>query len=476
MSIFRLLATAFILVLVFLLLGTHVVAGQEEEITVLSQEVEVRFPDDVVFSIEFISPGPIDAVTWSLQIVGRDSSRREPATLDQGETTKAEFILKTRAGSSLFIPPGADVSYSWIIEDTEGDITRTEPETFMYMDTRFEWQVITEGQVSAYYYGPHESRARTILEAATESLGRVGELLETQLTHPIRLIIYDTRSDMVDALPFQSETTQEALVTLGQAYSKERVLLILGSDARIRGTTSHEVTHLLVAQAAEGPGSIVPTWLNEGLAEYGNLDPGYSFDQALALSIETGRLLPITHMTSKPGTPQDIILFYGQSRSIVKFMVDTYGSENLARLLRVINEELIDIDDAMEKVYGFDRVGLDNRWRASIGVPPLPDTADTGIDQPTTTPDSTATPIPTFVPFGARTPTPIIAPSPEITPLRGDLNGDRAVDNRDLVVLRSAYGARAGDSTYLSEADLNSDQKVNYIDLAILGAGYTGVE
>ncbi len=467
----RLATIATLLALGLLLLATPAVAGQEE-ITVLSQEVEVRFPDDVVFTIEFTSPRPVEQVTLSFLVVGRDASRREPATVeDQGDTIVAELVLRTRGGSSVFIPPGADITYSWTIEGSEGVSTKTASETFMYMDPRFDWKVITEGQVSTYYYGPVESRARTVLGTAVESLGRMGDLLETQLTRPIRLVMYNSRSDMLPALPFESETTETALLVLGQAYRREGVLLLLGSEASIRGTTSHEVTHLLVAQAAEAPGIRVPDWLNEGLAEYGNLEPGISYDQALALSIATDSLLPITHMTSVPGLPQDVILFYGQSRSIVKFMADTYGTEKLARLLQVLSQGIGNIDDVLEEVYGFDRVGLDNRWRESIGQPPLPEADDT-TEQPRVTP----TPIPTLVPLGARTPTPVIPPTPETAPIRGDINGDRAVDNGDLAVLRGAYGTLAGDSAYRPEADLNGDQMVNYIDLAILGASYTGAE
>ncbi|MFQ5874158.1 MAG: peptidase MA family metallohydrolase [Dehalococcoidia bacterium] len=376
MRLARFITVVLVVALVFVSSSAYPVAAKGW-ITELDHNVEVRFPDDVVFTIEFTSSRPVENVTISFQIVGRESSRREPATLEVGDTLKAEYVLRTRGGAgSLFIPTGAEVTYYWIFEDDEGNTIETEPVTFLYLDTRFDWQVRTEGMVSTYYYGPVETRARTILDTGVETLDRMGALLETALTRPIRLVIYNNPLQMQQALPFVSSTTQSGLVTLGQAYAREGVLIIMAFASNVAGNTSHEITHLLVAQAAEGPGRRVPDWLNEGLAEYGNLEPGFSYDQALLFSIREGRLLPITHMTNRPGTPEDVVLFYGQSRQIVKFMVDTYGAGKMAELLRVFREGSGDIDDALMEVYGFDRVGLDNRWRERIGLPLLPESEE----------------------------------------------------------------------------------------------------
>ena len=465
----RSIAIAVVLAIVLLLFSSYAAAGQSDWVTVANQNVQVNFPDDVVFTVEFTSTHPVENVTLTFRVIDREASRQEPATTELlGETITAEFVLKTRGGSSLFLPPGADLTYFWTFEDTDGNTVKTEPETFTYLDTRFEWESVSDGLISAYYFGPTETRAQTILETSVETLSRMGALLETELTRPVKVMIYNNPVQMQEALPFVSQTTTSGLATLGQAYSTEGVLLLMGFRSDIRGTTSHEVTHLLIAQAAEGPGIRIPDWLSEGLAEYGNLEPGFSYDQALLFSIREGRLLPITHMTNRPGTPEDVLLFYGQSRNIVKFMIDRYGSHNMAELFRVLKDGPGDIDDTLLEVYGFDRVGLDNRWRESIGLPPLPESQ---VDESV---DATPTPRPTRVPLGFSTPTPAIAPSPRASELKGDISGDSSVDLNDLDILRGAYGARVGDPTYRADADLSGDQVVNYIDLAILGAAYSG--
>lgn len=59
-----------------------------------------------------------------------------------------------------------------------------------------------------------------------------------------------------------------------------------------------------------------------------------------------------------------------------------------------------------------------------------------------------------------------------LTGVSGDVNGDGAVDVRDLALLGSAYNARAREPRFRSEADLNSDGRVDLLDLAILSANY----
>ena len=88
------------------------------------------------------------------------------------------------------------------------------------------------------------------------------------------------------------------------------------------------------------------------------------------MGVAEGRLLRLKSMTNRPGVPADVILFYGQARSLVRFMVNKYGSEKMRNLLSFIKKGQY-IDTALMEVYGIDRDGLDNEWRRSIGAPSL---------------------------------------------------------------------------------------------------------
>ena len=99
------------------------------------------------------------------------------------------------------------------------------------------------------------------------------------------ITMYNNIPEMVVALPPSSDTVRTQLVTQGQAYPDLGVLLILGNSASVVGTSSHEITHILNHRAADSVYRSLPSWLDEGLAEYGNSSPSLTYDKALELSL-----------------------------------------------------------------------------------------------------------------------------------------------------------------------------------------------
>ena len=103
---------------------------------------------------------------------------------------------------------------------------------------------------------------------------------------------------------------------------------------------------------------------------------------------------------------------YGQSRSVVGYLINTYGKSSIAELMKAIRGTLT-IDDALKKVYRLDQWGLDSKWRKSMGLDPLPQPE---AQQPSLPPSPTpaSTPTPTPVP-PTHTPSPTYTPKPPPT-------------------------------------------------------------
>jgi hypothetical protein len=80
-------------------------------------------------------------------------------------------------------------------------------------------------------------------------------------------------------------------------------------------------------------------------------------------------VLSVRSISSYPGDPAKVDLFYGQSWSLVKFLNDEYGGARFAELFATVKTGKR-IDSALEAVYGFDQDGLEDEWRASLGLPP----------------------------------------------------------------------------------------------------------
>ena len=406
--------------------------GNSESIKVVSAVITSEFPEGFRINVEVSGENEIASVAVQLRI-GRQTrgaydylcQRVEPIAatewrcndLEIAQTVDGELFWRTDT-PGRYIPPGTVITYSFEIEDSEGAELKTEEEEFTYYDVRFEWNEVSDGAVTVAYHGPVKTRAEIVLNAILETLANIGPVLGADIEEPIRVTMYNNTREMLDALPFGSAAISRELITEGQAFSQVGTLLVLGGGRLAKGTASHEVTHIVVHRAGDGIFRRVPPWLNEGLAEFANIDPGFSYDIALDFAVATGRLLPITHMTNLPGDPEDVIIFYGQARSIVRFMIQTYGAEKMSDLMAAHKADM-STADAIQELYEVTIVELDNLWRKSIGAPPyIP--PETGGVRPTPAPRRailpySLTPQPDAETIGDKSDEPTLTPEPTAT-------------------------------------------------------------
>lgn len=352
--------------------ASAVTQADEGNINVVEAKAESQFPDGIRFSVIANSVDEIDDIRVFFSKVDQERrSAYRSVDFDPGDNVAGESILPSGTGGEYY-PPGTKIEYSFEVRDKAGAVVRTEPREFVYQDNRFEWDTVVEDLITVYYYGEYVAdRAQVVLDAAKANLEKMLPVLGIAPTEPLRIVSYNNYRHMSSALPFRSQAVSEGLQTQGMAFSSERVLLVHGFDPTVTGTVSHEFTHLLVGEAAGPALSQVPAWLNEGLAEYGNIDPTDDYEAALRYGIFTRRIKPLWYLNSFGGTPEDIIIAYGQGRSVVQYMIDSYGEQRMAALFPVLQRTL-DIDEALLEVYGMDQFGLDSAWREALGLEALP--------------------------------------------------------------------------------------------------------
>ena len=391
------------------------VLGDGEDISILSEEVEGKFSKSITFKVTASGPDIIDEIRVFIDSTSDDRSTYGYLDIRPGKQVDGEYVMNLASAS--YRPPGTLIRYSYEIRDKAGRVVRTPEKQHLYLDESLEWESISEGLLTVYYYGDFvEKRARTVLETAQSTMETMGNLLGIRPTDPIRIISYSNYRDMARGLPFRSQAVREELETQGQAWARERVLLVLSSGTTVTGIASHEFTHILVAEAAGRFITNVPSWLNEGLAEYGNIDPTPVYDRALAYAVYTRRLKPLWQMHNFGGEPDDILIGYGQGLSVVRYLTALFGDEKIAELLQEFRKGL-NTDQALQATYGFDQRGLDAEWRTAIGLKALPSEGE--LDQPArSTPDSaspeqeTPTPIPTALPQATTAPREKPTPEP----------------------------------------------------------------
>lgn len=411
-------AAAFVILIVMASILFPVSGQAEEGIQVRVNTFKNNFPQGMLFRLEAQSPDVIHRITLQYGTVGgkfQGTAYGYPE-FTPGLSVKAEFTLNTRKAES-YLPPGTEITYHWVVEDQAGRKQETEPTAFSYDDVRFSWRKVSKSGVTFYYYAGSEASARELLDAAVASVERLSRQAGIAYNRPMKIIAYASKQDMDPALQQRSETFSREIVTLGQRASAE-VMLLMMNHREVKETIAHEVSHMVIHQVAEGPFGSLPAWLDEGLAMNAELEVPRYYLADLDVAIRRDALISVRSLSGYSGEPRDVTLFYGESYSIVKFLLEQHGQERMNQLLKVFREGS-NQDDALMQVYGFDVEGLDDAWRKQIGAPPRP-ASERGVVIPT------AQPIPVIVPFGTA-PTPLpeatsaAAPRREAAPSAGSL-------------------------------------------------------
>ena len=336
----------------------------EPPIKIIETSAVSQFPAGILFKVKATSNSEIESVAVRLKIGLVKTGIYEYLTFDTADIVEAELLWKTNTLAG-YIPPETIIHYTFEIQDAEQNIFTTEPQELIYQDARFEWDRISQNRVTVALHGPIKSRAEVIID----TLQTMGPILGAKTDQPIRVALYNNQKEMLEALPIKSSAVGRELVTEGMAFNEEGTLVILAGGSLALGTASHEVTHILNHRAGHSIFRRIPSWLHEGLAEYGNIEPGWSYSHALEFAIGTNRLLPHLFMQTLPGDPEDIIIFYGQSRSTVEYMISLKGHEGMSELLK-LHQDGTNMDEALTQIYGMDRLGLMNSWRAALGAAP----------------------------------------------------------------------------------------------------------
>jgi hypothetical protein len=284
---------------------------------------------------------------------------------------EASWVWDMRNAS---LPPGAEVTYWWGIEDADGDRFETSPEIMHFDDGRYSWQSLTGtvpqgGELTLFWYAGGDSFAQALMDACQEGLARLTQDIGAYPERPVKIYIYASTSDLQGAMISSQEWTG------GVAFTEFSIIAISIPPSELdwgKRALVHELTHLVVHQATFSPYGQLPLWLDEGLAMYseGELDP--VFRSYLDEAILEGKLISVRSLCSPfSAYSEKASLSYAQSYSLVEYLLDNYGQGKMLDLLTLLKEGST-YDEALTGVYGFDIDGLDARWRATLTTPVVP--------------------------------------------------------------------------------------------------------
>lgn len=395
------------LIVGFLLLMMTLPVWAQAPITVQQESITSEFRNNITAKISATGQTDITEVEFFYRVAGKPATTRAAANFSPGTTVDASFTINQ---TETYFPPGTELEYWWKLTDANGESLKTGRQSYRYMDERYDFQSLSNERVSLYWYRGGDNFGQKLFDQANVALDRLENTVGVTVEKQVSIFIYGSHEDLLNAIAVGAQEW-----TGGQAFGEFGVVVLgITPDNLSWGlkATIHELTHLVIKQATDNPYGDLPRWLDEGLAVY-NEDPDrldsqfrVSFDAA----VRANALMSLQTLSSSfPADPQEANLAYGESGAVVKFIIDTYGSDAMKQLLQIFSEGEL-YDKALMQALGVDMHGLDNAWRESLGLPPLPQSE---MDAPQNQPaDAVVAPTATLM-GESPAPTPALATSAE---------------------------------------------------------------
>jgi hypothetical protein len=336
-------------------------------------EASVDFPNSVTFRLALAAPAELTSAVLAYdveQVSCVEVNAQVPVEVE-GATAEWTWVM-SRSGNP---PPGSRLWWEWTITDSAGNTFTTPRQELSFTDERFTWQTVEAEGIHMHWYRGEEV-GPLLLDAAVDGLDRLENEMGIQLQDDVQLFIYGDSDDMREAVLYIQDWAG------GVAFSEYNTIL-MGVPPDIaadwgRSTIRHELAHLVVGQFGRScVGGSRPTWLEEGLAVYAEGEPQEYVVADIANGIRNNTFVPVRSLNGAfPAHGAEAGIAYSQSYSLVSYLLETYGQEQMQALILALADGA-GYDEALEQVYGFNADGLETEWRAAIGaqpreIPPTP--------------------------------------------------------------------------------------------------------
>ena len=226
---------------------------------------------------------------------------------------------------------------------------------------------MADDTVTVHWYEGDDAFAERALRVGQDAIDQAAALLGVTDVEPVDFFIYSTEEALRGALaPGAREHVG------GQANPAIRTMVGRIAPSEVESNwvdtlVTHELTHMVFADATHNPYHQPPRWLNEGLAVY--LSEGYGIGDRsqVADAAGSGALMPLAGLVGLfPTTYERFSLAYAESVSAVDYFIDTYGKDKLVQLITSYRDGVTD-DEAFLAATGSDFARVRRRLGRSAG-------------------------------------------------------------------------------------------------------------
>ncbi len=390
-----------LILMTLLLSAIQPVRAQNNSVEIIEDNLTLDFPNRITFHLSFASDTTIETINLYYGTQRRSCTGQARVRVDFDAAAEGDVTWEWDLGDSGDLPPGAVITWHWLLTDADGSEFSTEEQTFNYEDPNYDWQQIGDENITIVWAEGNQEFAWELYWMAADAIEHLKEDAGIGPDGPVRMTVYPSSNAMVEATIHLPEWAG------GVAFTDYN-LIVAGipetsydwAEDVIAHEMGHLVSHTLTFNCVGGR---MPTWLDEGISRFAE-GPAKPDEVALVTrKLEAGELPTLRSLAQGfAADPDAAHLSYAQSDAVVRYLITEYGQENLALLLQAIQEGK-KIDIALEEVYGFNTEGLDSLFRMHLGFDPLP-----GYDPDATpTPKLENTPVPTLalptMPMGEET-------------------------------------------------------------------------
>jgi len=290
-----------------------------------ASSADATFGKQMTFRVGLTGGAPQE-VDVLLRFAGSDSTFIAPARVagDQAEYTWD--------AASSYVTPNTRIRYQWRAID--GDTTRLSgEETLLYDDDRagLDWHSAVIGQATVHWYGGSEGMARQFGELSAQGAARAEQLLQHDMTGPVDIFVYDSRTDFFGALgPGAREWFGAA------TFPGIRTIFMwlgAGSSDYLQTTIVHEVTHVVFHDATDNPFHEPAKWINEGFATWSEQQSAAEQRSIVQADADSGGLFSFDAIAYDfPFGSRGSSLSYAMGTTMIDMLISSYGRGAMARL------------------------------------------------------------------------------------------------------------------------------------------------
>lgn len=330
----------------------------------------ITFGETIVFKLAATSSVPVVDATLAIRMT--DAQQRtywgKAQLRNPGTELALEYQLDMQQWSAEAF---SSLEYWWVFTDLEKRVISTQPQTFQYVDNRFQWRSLGDGALTVYWQTGDDRFGQAALQAATDGLTRANQLLQTTVPGTIAIYIYPN----VDSLRVTFGPADPAWMD-GKAFPKWSTAAVSVPDdvnalTRLSTEIPHEVAHLLIYQAAGGEAGYnnLPQWLNEGLATFNEASFGAEQANLLTAARQTNALPTLERLCFNFSTDQSqAIVAYAQSASVVRYIQRVYGIQRLNALIQAYADG-VDCNNGVRRVLNLNLSELEQEWIKATFTP-----------------------------------------------------------------------------------------------------------